>query len=119
MPDYARPSLPPSPRPMSALLALLIGLAPEPDGASYARDVKPILTRHCVSCHGARKPKGGLRLDSAAAVLEGGDSGPAIVPGEPDESPLILAVLGADPYERMPLKRKPLQESEIGILRRW
>ena len=47
----------------------------------YASQVKPILTRHCVSCHGAVKPRGGLRLDTAAAALQGGKSGPVGAPG--------------------------------------
>ena len=53
----------------------------------YANQVKPILTRHCVSCHGAAKPRGGLRLDTAAAALKGGKSGPAVLPGNGDEEP--------------------------------
>ena len=78
--------------------------------------VKPILTRTCVSCHGAAKPRGGLRLDTAAAALEGGKSGPAVLPGNGDESPLIAAVRGDGVSERMPLKRPPLAEAEIKII---
>ena len=85
----------------------------------YLRQVKPLLTRHCVSCHGAEKPRGGLRLDTAAAVLQGGKEGPAIVPRNADESPLIAAVLGEGSTERMPLKRPPLKQNEIDLLRAW
>src|SRR5689334_18962173 len=58
----------------------------------FEKSVRPVLATHCLECHGARKQKGGLRLDSRAAVLAGGDSGPAIVPGKPEKSLLITAV---------------------------
>ena len=100
---------------------------PGDDGASqakpgvvdYASAVKPILTRHCVSCHGAAKPRGGLRLDTIAAALKGGKAGPAIVPGHGSESPLIAAVRGDGEIKRMPLNRPPLATGEIELLERW
>jgi mono/diheme cytochrome c family protein len=92
-------------------------VAAEP--VDYLRDVKPILARHCASCHGAKKPKAGIRLDLAAEALKGGKDGPVIVPGKSDESSLIDAVLGADGAERMPLKRPPLSDHEIATLRGW
>jgi mono/diheme cytochrome c family protein len=85
----------------------------------YLREVKPILARHCVGCHGAEKPRAGLRLDTAAGAIAGGDAGPVVVPHEPGESELILAVLGEGSGERMPLKRPPLSEEQVGILRSW
>jgi mono/diheme cytochrome c family protein len=85
----------------------------------YASQVKPILTRHCVACHGAAKPRGGLRLDTAAAALSGSQSGPVVLPGRGDESPLIAAVRGDGETERMPLKQSPLAEAEIKLLRDW
>jgi hypothetical protein len=85
----------------------------------YVRDVKPILTSQCVSCHGATKPRAGLRLDTAAAALKGNMNGPAVVPGASDESTLILAVLGEGSGERMPLKRRPLSDAEVATLRTW
>src|SRR6266545_712237 len=54
--------------------------------------VRPLLIESCHGCHGAKKQMAGLRLDSRAAVLRGGDSGPAIVPGDPDSSRLLRAV---------------------------
>ena len=62
----------------------------------YTRDVKPILSKHCALCHAATKPRGGLRLDSAARALGGAKSGPVIVPGHADESTLIDAVIEED-----------------------
>jgi hypothetical protein len=60
-----------------------------------------------------------LRLDTGVAVLRGGDAGPVVVAGDPESSELILAVRGEGSGERMPLKRPPLVESEIEVLRRW
>jgi hypothetical protein len=85
----------------------------------YAREVKPILARHCVSCHGAVKPRAGLRLDTIAAALKGAKDGPVILPGHGDESPLIDAVRGNGSIERMPYKRPPLSEAEIAVLQKW
>ena len=100
------------------LIASLIALA-EPEPADYTAHVKPILARHCVSCHGATKPRGGLRLDTAAAALEGGRSGPAVEPGSADDSILYLSVLGEGTTEPMPLRRPPLGEDQIETLRAW
>jgi mono/diheme cytochrome c family protein len=110
---------------MKSSLACLLGLllvtgtrlAAEP--VDYLRDVKPILAQHCVSCHGATKPRGGLRLDTAAAALKGGRDGPIIVPGHAEESPLIDAVTGDGATDRMPLNRPPLSEEQINVLRAW
>jgi hypothetical protein len=91
----------------------------EDAAVDYLGDVKPLLAKHCVVCHGAEKPRAGLRLDTAAAALQGGTSGPSVVPGQPDESELLLAVLGEGSGERMPLKRAPLTDGEVAILRAW
>jgi cytochrome c553 len=84
-----------------ALLALPLLAAParaaEPrpsadQVAFFEKNVRPVLVDNCVSCHGPKKQRGGLRLDSRAGALKGGDSGPAVVPGQPGRSPLIKAV---------------------------
>lgn len=101
---------------------VLLSLAAAPGGpeVDYLGEIKPLLAKHCVSCHGAEKPRGGLRLDTAAFAKEGGDAGPAIAAGEPEESELYLAVTGERVGgERMPLKRPPLSEAEIRALRDW
>jgi hypothetical protein len=85
----------------------------------YEHEVKPLLAKHCVSCHGAARPRGGLKLDTAAGAIKGGKAGPSVVPGHSDESPLIEALLGEGTTERMPLKRPPLSEREIATLRAW
>ncbi len=52
----------------------------------FEQKIRPLLAENCFKCHGPDKQKGGLRLDSLAAMLAGGESGPAIVPGKPEES---------------------------------
>jgi hypothetical protein len=89
----------------------------EPD---FARDVLPILRQNCFECHGPEKQKGGLRLDSRAAMLKGGENGPPVVPGKPDRSELIVRVSrakGADGV--MPARGETLSKAQIEILRAW
>jgi mono/diheme cytochrome c family protein len=112
---------------LAAVLVAALGLSASAQGPSskstssidYARQVKPVLTQHCVQCHGKDKPRAGLRLDTAAAALKGGKGGPALVPGRGDQSPLIEAVRGDGTIERMPLKRPPLSDAEIKLLEAW
>ena len=107
----------------SALLmpaAWVFGAEAKPDPARvefFESKVRPLLVAQCQGCHGSERQKAGLRLDSRAAVLRGGDSGPAIQPGDPDGSRLIEAVR-YDGDVQMPPKRK-LAEAEIEVLRRW
>src|SRR5687767_13665475 len=81
---------------------------PQPDAAGaefFEKKVRPLLSENCQSCHGPDKQKGGLRLDTRPAVLAGGDSGPAVVPGEPDKSRLVKAVRYSGDL-KMPPKEK-------------
>ena len=84
----------------------------------FIEKVKPLLDARCVSCHGPDKVKGGLRLDSRAAALKGGENGPALVPGKPDQSLIVQAVLHAKPDLEMPPKDK-LTKTDIAVLERW
>ena len=63
---------------------------PTPDNTHYLEKIKPLLTKRCYACHGGLAQEGGLRLDTAALLATGGDSGPAVVPGDSDAS-LFLA----------------------------
>src|SRR4051812_38901646 len=72
--------------------------------AEFTRDIQPILAKHCVSCHGPDKQRGSLRLDSGAALRQGGNSGPVVVPGKSAGSLLIKAVTGSDDAKVMPPK---------------
>jgi hypothetical protein len=100
------------------ILALAAPLrAAEP--VDYARDVKPILAAHCVSCHGPKQQKSDLRLDLYARIRQGGISGPAIVPKKASESRLIQAVTGSNPdVAKMPPKGAVPPE-QIAVLKRW
>ena len=100
--------------PISAI-ALGIALITAPAAAFSATDreaglelfekhVRPTLVEVCVRCHGPKKQKGGLRLDSAEAWMLGGDSGPALSPGDPDASLLIKAIRYKDSNLKMPPK---------------
>ena len=83
----------------------------------FVCDVRPILERSCGSCHAGELPKSGLRLDVKAAAFHGGDGwGPAILPGKPDESPLVRFVRGDEEGMRMPPADsavEPLSAAEI------
>lgn len=84
-------------------------LAADPAGGEFfEKKIRPVLIEHCYRCHSAeaKKPKGGLRLDSRAGLLQGGDNGPALVPGQPDKSRLIEAICYANVELRMPPKGK-------------
>jgi mono/diheme cytochrome c family protein len=84
----------------------------------FETSVRPLLISRCYECHGPdSKGEGGLRLDSRAAALRGGDSGPAIVPGQPDESLLIDAVRYGDIFQMPPQSKLP--EDEINTLTAW
>lgn len=84
----------------------------------FESKIRPVLVDQCVKCHGADKQKSGLRLDSRSAALAGGDVGPAVVPGKPDESLLISAVRHEDDQLKMPPSRK-LSAQQISDLTRW
>jgi mono/diheme cytochrome c family protein len=102
------------------LLAAAARAAPPRDPAltdHFEKKVRPLLSAHCWKCHGAEKSKSGLRLDSAQALARGGSSGPAIVPGKPEESRLIHAVQQTGEL-KMPPKGK-LKDQEIADLVAW
>ncbi|MCC6590037.1 MAG: PSD1 domain-containing protein [Bryobacterales bacterium] len=86
----------------------------------FAADVKPVLAKRCLGCHGPQVALHGLRLDTRAGALKGGDSGaPALVAGKSADSLLIRYVSGQDKEIVMPPKGPRLSAAEIGILRRW
>ena len=110
-------------RPPLALALLSIplpGLAAEPGSESSFGPARIVLETHCLSCHCPEKTKGGLLLTTLPRFLDGGDSGPVIVPGKPDESLLIERIcLDEDDDELMPPKGGPLAEKDIEALRQW
>ena len=91
------------------------------EGSPQQRDlfemhVRPALVKHCIKCHGESKQEGGLRLTSMEDLLQGGDSGPAIVVGNPDES-LLLEALRFESFEMPP--SGPLEETITDGIAKW
>jgi hypothetical protein len=85
----------------------------------FIKDVQPILSRACLSCHGPTKQRSDFRLDVKADALRGGSLGVAIVPGKSAGSALIRYVAGLDRNIVMPPKGERLTPQEIGVLRAW
>jgi hypothetical protein len=84
----------------------------------FLQQVRPLLASRCLSCHGPDKAEGGLRLDSREAALKGGDSGPALVPGKPNVSLLLMAVKRTHKILEMPPEEK-LSSRDVATLERW
>ncbi|WP_143306029.1 DUF1553 domain-containing protein [Chitinophaga vietnamensis] len=87
---------------------------------SFSMEVKPILNKHCISCHGGVKQSGGFSVLFREEALGNTKSGkPAIIPGHPEKSEFIRRLTCKDPKERMPQKGTPLNKEEVNILTRW
>jgi hypothetical protein len=85
----------------------------------YVRDIKPLLAKNCYACHGAQKQKSGLRLDTAAAAIKGGNSGAAIVPGKSEASRLVHALTGTKDAKLMPPREPRLDARQIAMIKCW
>lgn len=92
-------------------------MATEP--VDYLRDVKPILKERCFACHGALKQEAELRLDTAALMLDGGNSGAAIEAGDPERSLLIARISAEDEADRMPPEGESLSAQQVELLKAW
>ncbi|MCC5930213.1 MAG: DUF1553 domain-containing protein [Cyclobacteriaceae bacterium] len=100
-----------------AVLVYQINLEQKVD---YNAEVKPLLNKYCISCHGGVKQSGGFSLlfqEEAFAPTQSGVA--AIIPGHPEKSEMIKRLHSNDPEERMPYKENPLSKEEIDILTRW
>lgn len=84
----------------------------------FENEVRPLLVKRCYECHGEKKQKGSLRVDNIAYLTKGGDSGPALVAGDPDKSLIIEAVRYHNEDVAMPPKEK-LADKEIAVLEKW
>jgi hypothetical protein len=105
-------------------LVIAFGLLPQAATAAddealthFEKSVRPVLVENCLKCHGAEKHEGGLRLDTRESALKGGDTGPAIVPHEPDKSLLVTAIRQTDDLQ-MPPDQK-LTDAQIAAVERW
>ncbi|MDX1968816.1 MAG: PSD1 and planctomycete cytochrome C domain-containing protein [Planctomycetaceae bacterium] len=105
---------------------MLVGASTSSEGAEatpeavefFEKRVRPVLVEHCSKCHSNKDVKGGLRLDSRAALLKGGDTGPAIIPGDARRSLLIEAVrYEPDGYQMPPTGKLP--DDAIAALTDW
>ena len=83
----------------------------------FREQIVPLLESRCLRCHEGDSPEGELSLTTRVGAIKGGASGPAIVPGQPDESPLLDAVSGDEPA--MPKEGPPLTEAEVASIREW
>ncbi len=94
---------------------------PQPDALRhFEKAVRPVLVEHCLKCHGPEKQWGSLRLDSREALLKGGDTGPAIISREPEQSLLIRAVRHVDDELKMPpAPKEKLTDRQIADLVLW
>src|SRR4051812_27782399 len=93
--------------------------APQPDAASiefFEKQVRPVLTSRCFSCHGTQQQHSGLRVDSREALLKGGNRGPALVPGDAALSLLAKAV--RHDGLKMPVGAK-LPDDQVAAIEKW
>lgn len=110
----------------ACLLAIAMAMAganaaEKPDPAAlkfFETKIRPLLVNHCTECHGEKKQKHNLRLDNLAYMLQGGDSGPAVVPHDADASLLLKAVSYEDQDMQMPPDGK-LEDEQIADLKKW
>ena len=87
---------------------------------SFHRDIRPILLNTCVECHSTEDHKGGLDLTSFAALVKGGKKdGPGVIPGKPDDSPLVRHIRGLAEAPQMPKGAPALSEEELHRIREW
>ena len=104
---------------LAAVLITLTSLL-KTDRIDYNTQVKPILNKKCISCHGGVKQKAGLSFITREDALTPAESGkPAIIPGDPGASELVRRITSHDPEERMPYREEPLSKDEISILKQW
>ncbi len=93
----------------------------DPEGIEFfEKKIRPLLVEKCYECHAetSKRLKGGLRLDSKAATLKGGDTGPALVPGDPDKSLFLKAIRQKDDELKMPPKGR-LSDEQIADVEAW
>ncbi|HEY4262813.1 MAG TPA: DUF1549 domain-containing protein, partial [Schlesneria sp.] len=89
------------------------------DSIDYVRQIKPVLQARCYACHGVLNQEAGLRLDTVALAIKGGDSGTAIKLDAPDASLLLQRISATDDATRMPPEGEPLKPAEIAAFRAW
>ena len=130
MPRMPHPSIPGVSRVALPILLLVVAgrawaveadSAPAVSESAYVETIRPLLAERCVSCHGALRQEAGLRLDTAALLLAGGESGPAAVRNDPASSMIVARVADPDAATRMPPdgEAEPLSAEEVAALAGW
>ena len=104
--------------PLSFMVMFTIGTL-NAASSDFESEIRPLLKKHCVQCHGATKQANGLRLDSKIFALRGGDSGPAIVPSASQASELMRRIASNNKEERMPPDGPSLQPVEQELIQKW
>ena len=99
------------------LAGLLLAASLDAAQVDFAHEVVPILRKHCGECHTGDKKKGGLSMNTRAALLEGGENGAVLVPGQAAKSKLLESIVSEDPDERMPPKGPRVTPAEAAVLR--
>ena len=97
-------------------LAWLLPLAAA-EVPTFREIVQPLLEARCLGCHPEEGGRADLSLASLEDILQGGRSGPAVLPGAPGRSPLMSMISGESPA--MPLAGEPLSKAEVDLIRRW
>jgi len=110
----------PAPLKRFAALGTVNAAVPYPD-SFFSKHIHPIFDSNCVTCHGAAKTEGGLRLDSYETLMKGGKDGPVIVAREADKSLLVARVTlpAGDPHAMPAEGRAPLKPDQIAWIRSW
>jgi Protein of unknown function (DUF1553)/Protein of unknown function (DUF1549)/Planctomycete cytochrome C len=85
----------------------------------FETKIRPVLIEHCHQCHAGKKSRGGLTLDSREGLLQGGDKGPAVVPGKADDSLLVRSIRHTLPDLKMPKQKPKLDDAIIADFVRW
>lgn len=111
-------------RPVLPLLVAFTALAAGPDlqaaDPTFSKDIGPILTARCLNCHGPKRQKNDLRLDSAEAVRKGGKNGPIFIAGNPEKSPIYhRTTRQPGDEERMPATGELLTKQQTDLIRAW
>ena len=104
--------------PLSLISLVTLG-ALQADAIDFESEIRPLLKKHCIQCHGPKKQANGLRLDSKSYAFRGGDGGPAIMSSSSQTSSLMLRIESSDAEERMPPEGPALQPPEQELIRKW
>lgn len=106
--------------PFFILLFVSFSVTAADETISFDAQIKPVFDKHCIECHQGWFPSGGLRLDSAENIREGGKTGYAVVPGKPDKGLIIMSIVPRkNGRVRMPPQGERISDKKIELIREW